>query len=86
MLEASLTLFLQKIPDISDENPFCLMLPNNDLPFDFELVIDFAKRMNKIVDHPKQMRNYADTRLNWQIKMKKLVEFFDFIYKDKYQN
>jgi hypothetical protein len=63
-----------------DENfLFHLKLADNDLPFDFQLVVDFALKMEKIADIPDKMHFFAKQNLDWKNKMKTLTEFISTI-------
>jgi hypothetical protein len=55
---------------------------DNEDDFDVRNLIDFAERMNKDPEHPQAMRQFAVKHLDWSVKMKNLVTFFDHIMRD----
>jgi hypothetical protein len=68
--------------DIEDGCPYTLKVSDNEDDFDVRNLIDFAERMNKDPEHPQAMRQFAVKHLDWSVKMKNLVTFFDHIMRD----
>jgi hypothetical protein len=61
--------------DFPEDFPFHLKLPDNDLPFDFDLLIDFSHKMQMAENVTEEMREYAKYFLDWKQKMNKLKDF-----------
>ena len=61
--------------------PFRLKIPEDDSPIDMEQVMYFAKNVLADTEHPIFMQEYALSNLDWNIKMKKLKEFFEEVLK-----
>ena len=51
----------------------------DESPINIPDVIDFALKMREDIQHPKEMRDYAMTYLDWTIKMKGLIEFLESV-------
>jgi glycosyltransferase involved in cell wall biosynthesis len=68
--------------DFEDNNPFILKVTSDESVFNIQDIIDFALEMNADVLHPQKMRQYAIEHLDWSVKMKKLIDFFDKIIED----
>ena len=69
--------------DFPADFPYVLRVNSSEKPIDIEQIISFARRVCSEGDHPHVMREYALSNLDWSIKMKKLVEFFDRILQSK---
>jgi glycosyltransferase involved in cell wall biosynthesis len=65
--------------DFPNKYPYILQLKSEDSPFDLFQVISFVEKIKSKVNHPLEMRQYAIDNLDWSIKMKKLISFFDEI-------
>jgi hypothetical protein len=65
--------------DFNDENPYILKVSGDENPFDIQELIDFANRLNVKSEHPQEMRQYALEYLDWSVKMKRLLTFFEMI-------
>ena len=63
--------------------PFRLKTPEDDSPIDMEQVMYFAKNVLADREHPKKMREYAFSNLDWNIKMRKLKSFFEEVLKSR---
>ncbi len=62
-------------PDFNEEAiDFLLQFPNDSSPIDMEQVIDFAKKTLSNPELPQKMRKYALEHLDYEVKMKKLVQ------------
>jgi glycosyltransferase involved in cell wall biosynthesis len=62
-------------PDLNEEaKEFSLQFPNDDSLIDMEQVIDFAKKTLSNPELPQKMRKYALEHLDYEVKMKKLVQ------------
>lgn len=62
-------------PDLNEEtNSFALQFPNDDSPIDMQQVVDFAKKVLSDPEHPQKMRKYAEKYLDYEVKMKRLLE------------
>jgi hypothetical protein len=62
-------------PDLNEEaKEFSLELPNDDSLIDMEKVIEFAKKALEDKELPTKMRKYAEEHLDYEVKMKQLLE------------
>jgi glycosyltransferase involved in cell wall biosynthesis len=61
--------------DFPDDFPYHLKLADNDLPFDYELLEDFNRKMQFAENVTEEMRTYAKYFLDWTQKMNKLKDF-----------
>lgn len=62
------------MPDITgkEEAKYFLCLPNDASLIDMQKVYDFALKMRADLNHPKEMRIFAKSTLDWSVKMKEL--------------
>jgi len=67
--------------DFPESFPYQLKVPADDSPIDMEQITDFAKKVLADREHPKKMREYAFSNLDWNIKMRKLKGFFEEVLK-----
>ena len=72
------------VDSVNDEDfdgtfPFRLKLDSNEDPIDIEKMILFAESTLSDTYHAEKMRRYAQDRLDWSIKMKRLKDFFEEI-------
>jgi glycosyltransferase involved in cell wall biosynthesis len=72
--------------DFPDASPLWMRIPGDDSPVEMENVVAFAKRALDIKDHTRELRSFAESRLDWKIKMEKLVEFLGEVQKRKRSN
>jgi glycosyltransferase involved in cell wall biosynthesis len=70
-------------PDFPFDFSYILQIPADESPINIERVIAFAQKISAEYDHPQQMRKYAETHLDWSIKMRKLTEFLKCIVIEK---
>jgi glycosyltransferase involved in cell wall biosynthesis len=63
--------------DFKDNNPYIKKLPSNDNLIDIMEIINFVNWVHKKLNHPFEMRDYAEQNLDWQHKMEKLKLFLD---------
>jgi len=63
--------------------PYALKVPPTDEAIQFEEVVDFVKEISSNPNHPQAMRDFAFENLDWSVKMKKTVEFFEQILKER---
>jgi len=62
-------------PDLNeDSKEFALEFPNDDSVIDMEKVIEFAKKALEDKELPQKMRKYAEEHLDYEVKMKQLLE------------
>jgi len=69
-------------PDF-DSFRFTLKVPPTDAPIGIEEIIEFAKKTTSDPNHPALMREYAYKNLDWSVKMKKTVAFFEQILAER---
>lgn len=60
---------------------YVLRVDATDASIKVEDIIKFALRMRNDVRHPEKIRRYAIDNLDWSIKMKSLLTFFESLYK-----
>lgn len=65
--------------DFPNDFPYHLKLPDNDFPFDFNLLEEFSRKMQDAENVTEEMQNYAKYFLDWTQKMNKLK---DFLFED----
>jgi len=70
-----------KDPDFPKDFPYCLKVTADDTPVNINKIINFARKIRVIYDHPQKMREYAQSNLDWMIKMKQLKEFLEKVQK-----
>jgi len=69
-------------PDFSSF-PFALKMPSTNDPINIEEIIRFALKTTSDPNHPAFMREYAYKNLDWSVKMKKTVAFFEQILAER---
>lgn len=57
--------------------PYILHVPETETPINMDDVIEFADRVLADPNHVQEMREYAESHLDWMIKMKILKEFLE---------
>jgi len=60
-------------PDFGADFEYALRVPANDEPVSLSKVIDFALDLRQNSRHPHEMRQYAESQLDWSIKMQPVV-------------
>ena len=66
-------------PDIKENMPWCLKMPNNDTPIDMEQINGFVDAISKNRDLSGQMRQYAIDNMTWETQFRKV---FKKLYED----
>ena len=66
-------------PDFPTEFLYHLKVSEGDTPINIDELIEYALRINEDPSHPKKMRLYAETNLDWSIKMSRLKDFFEYL-------
>lgn len=74
-----------KDSDFNKDFPYIVEIPANENAFDLQIIIKFVNAYFSDIEHPQKMRQYASEYLDWSVKMKSLVEFFDRIMCDLHQ-
>jgi len=69
-------------PDF-DSFRFALKVPPTNDPIRIEDIIGFAKEITSDPNHPQMMRDFALSNLDWSVKMKKTVAFFEQILAER---
>ncbi len=72
-----------KDPDFSLDFPFCTFFPSAEEPIDFDRVVRFYESVYSCENHPQSMRDFALKNLDWSVKMKKTVAFFEQILTER---
>ncbi len=62
-------------PDFTSSISWVLKVPADDTPIDINILVDFARQVDKRPSLAIEMRRYAETRLSWSSKMRQLVDF-----------
>lgn len=70
-------------PDFSPDLPFCAFFPATEEPINFQRVVEFYTNVYSYNKHPILMREYAYKNLDWSVKMKKTVAFFEQILAER---
>lgn len=55
--------------------PWVLKIPADESPVEIDALVNFAKKVGRLVTLATEMRNYAEKKLSWDVKMKCLVNF-----------
>ncbi|MGQ9856728.1 MAG: glycosyltransferase [Fervidobacterium sp.] len=62
-------------PDFDEQFPFAHKVPANEEPINVLEIIRFYERIRKeYPDYPKRMREYAEEKLTWDIKLRPVIE------------
>ncbi len=61
--------------------PYILQIPENNRRFNMDPIISFADRMKADRSHHIIMRQYASEHLDWNVKIRELVSFFEEVIK-----
>ena len=69
-------------PDFINDFEFALQAPMGDEPIQMEIVGKFYDRLMTRSSYPIQMRNYAESNLDWDVKWLGMLSFIDNILKD----
>jgi glycosyltransferase involved in cell wall biosynthesis len=70
-------------PDLEGVDDFCLPIPPDDTPVDMDQVVEFAECVLKRNDTPELMREFAQRRLDWKIKMRQMWNFVESVFQKK---
>ena len=62
-------------PDLPAGLPWVLKIPADESPVEIDALVNFAKKVGRLVTLATEMRNYAEKKLSWDVKMKCLVNF-----------
>ena len=68
--------------DFNPDFPYVLKVPKSNGAFSMDPVISFVYQLTTDNTHPSKMRQYAIEYLDWSVKMKELLTFFDEIIKN----
>ena len=68
--------------DLPIDNPYVLKLTDDESTFDMIEIIHFVERIRRLPSHPYEMRQYAESFLDWKIKMTTLYNFFDEVFNE----
>jgi glycosyltransferase involved in cell wall biosynthesis len=71
--------------DFYPDFPYILKVPKSNGAFDLDPIISFAFQVTSDPTHNLKMRQYAIERLDWSVKMIKLVAFLDEINGNVYE-
>lgn len=63
--------------DFPEDWPYIFHVPETETPINMDDVIGFADRVLANPNHVQEMREYAESHLDWMIKMKVLKEFLE---------
>ncbi|EAY31992.1 glycosyl transferase, group 1 family protein [Microscilla marina ATCC 23134] len=80
-LSRGIPFFISNI-DVDTENnesiaPYYLKIPGDDSPVNIEDVVSFAERVLQLENHPTEMRGFAESKVDFQLKMKQLKDFLE---------
>jgi hypothetical protein len=59
-----------------------MKVPSDESPIDIEEVIRFTEKVYSDPEHHLKMRAYAEEKLDWSVKMKKLKEFCETLFEE----
>jgi hypothetical protein len=62
-------------PDICESDQNTLQIPGNESPVDMDRLIEFVDQIYCDLEHPVNMRKFAEQNLDWSIKIKNLFNF-----------
>jgi len=69
--------------DFSMGFPYYDILGSNDHPIPIQRIIDFSRKVLADSHHHERMREYAENRLEWSVKMKKLLLFIQELLSER---
>jgi len=69
--------------DFPQDCPYRLKVPADERPLDLEPLFEFAERVMRDEEHPSLMREYAQRRLDWSVKMGELNEFLKELFRER---
>jgi glycosyltransferase involved in cell wall biosynthesis len=61
--------------DIPTNAPFALRVPNDESLLDVETIEEFARRTSQEPGMSRSMRDFAEEKLDWAVKLRQLVSF-----------
>lgn len=62
-------------PDLPAGLPWVLKVPADESPVEIDALVNFAEDVSKLPSLAKEMRDYAEKKLSWDVKMKRLARF-----------
>ena len=62
-------------PDLPARLPWVLKIPADESPVEIDALVNFAEKVGRLATLATEMRNYAEKKLSWDVKMKCLVNF-----------
>jgi hypothetical protein len=68
---------LENEKDIAE---FVYKVPANDSTINMEQIISFYDKVKQVTDYPEKIRNFAEQKVDMQIKMNQYVSFLNSIY------
>lgn len=68
-------------PDFPNDFPYIMRIAGDETPINIEEIICFAEKVYSDPEHHIKMRAYAEEKLDWSFKMKKLKEFCETLIK-----
>lgn len=66
--------------DLILASKYVLSVDPNDYPINVKDIVTFALKVRSDLEHPKIMRDFATTHLDWNIKMKQLIIFLESLF------
>jgi glycosyltransferase involved in cell wall biosynthesis len=66
--------------DLAGCAEYVMKVEADELPINIPDIINFTLRMRADTYHPRKMREYALANLDWSVKIKKLVGFFETLF------
>jgi len=62
-------------PDLPAGLPWVLKIPADESPVEIDALVNFAEDVSQLPSLAKEMRDYAEKKLSWDVKMKRLAKF-----------
>jgi len=69
--------------DFEEHFAFRYLIESSENPIDMEETVSFANKVLEDPEHAIKMRNYAISNLDWNIKTKKIISFFEMVMNNK---
>lgn len=69
--------------DFPSDYPYFLKIPSDESPVSMKTVFNFAKEVLSDRTHPQKMRHFAKKNLDWKIKMRPIIEYFEHAVKKR---
>ncbi|AFZ45120.1 hypothetical protein PCC7418_2993 [Halothece sp. PCC 7418] len=70
-------------PDFPNTFPYQLKVTSNEQPLDVTEVIKFTQSIYRDAEHPIKIRQYAQSSLDWSVKMKEVYEVTQHLVHEK---